>query len=57
VTDRWNGLHQWIIDSTMVNSFKNGLEDMKKTRIWATSRTECPPSLALFVSLAGLKKT
>ena len=33
VIDRWNGLHQWIIDSATVNSFKNGLEHMKKTRM------------------------
>jgi len=32
-SDRWNGLHQWIIDSTTVNSFKNGLENMQNTRI------------------------
>jgi len=26
-------LHQWSIDSTTVNSFKNGLEHIKKTRM------------------------
>ena len=33
VIDRWNGLYQWIIDSATVNSFKNGLEHMRKTRM------------------------
>ena len=43
-SDRWNRLHQWIIDSDTVNSFKNG-----QKRGWATPRTDWPSPLAWLV--------
>ena len=33
VVDRWNKLPQHIIDSTSLNSFKNGLTQLRKTRM------------------------
>jgi len=33
VVDKWNGLHQSIIDSTSISCFKNGLEHTRATQM------------------------
>ena len=42
-TDRWNGLHQWIIDSLQWFPLRTA-SSICRTWGWATSRTDGPPS-------------